>query len=191
MDTCPYLTIGIKPIPSSELLGDSRCGQCEVAQILDSLTDRNVKRAGTECQLAMLSMVEGDPGKSWIRSKSNEVSPLIPKIIADHDVILGGDRRQYRAERGVWIKRTMGSGKGTFLIRDSCQLCIAENVAQELSATVDQGVVLIKAAVQVGKTRLVEQDDERVLLVDELLKQCAITVRPEGELGLLDVDISE
>src|SRR5690606_76586 len=92
MDTCPYLVVGIKPIPSSEFLGHGRSGQCEVAQVLDSLADRNVKSAGTESQLAMFSMVEGDSWGRWIRSKTNEVSPFITEIIADHDIVLRGDR---------------------------------------------------------------------------------------------------
>ncbi|MNR48566.1 hypothetical protein D3C85_1678160 [compost metagenome] len=71
----------------------------------------------------------------------------------------------------------MDSGKGTFLVRDSSQLCIAEEVAQELIATVHQGVVLVKVAVQIGKARLVEQDNVRVFFVDELLKQNATFVR--------------
>ncbi|ALJ29430.1 hypothetical protein AOT14_30810 [Stenotrophomonas acidaminiphila] len=72
----------------------------------------------------------------------------------------------------------MGNGKGTFLIRDSSQFCIGEEVAQELTATVHQGVVLVKVAVQVSKLELIEQDYECVFFVDELLKQNATFVCP-------------
>ena len=99
MNTSPYPVVGIKPTPPSELFGHGRSGQCEVAQVLDSLADRNVKRAGTESQLSVLGMVEGESWGSWIRSKTNEISPFITEVIADYDIVLGGDRRQYRAER--------------------------------------------------------------------------------------------
>ncbi|MNR10157.1 hypothetical protein D3C85_1263920 [compost metagenome] len=57
-----------------------------------------MKRAGAESQLSVLGMVEGNSWGGWIRSKTDEVSPFIIEIIADHDIVLGGDRRQYRTE---------------------------------------------------------------------------------------------
>ena len=99
MDTCLHPVVSIKPIPSSEFLGHGWCGQIEITQVFDSLADRNVERAGTESQLPVLSMVEGDSWGGWIGSEADKISPFITEIIADHDIVLGGNRRQYRAER--------------------------------------------------------------------------------------------
>jgi glutamate synthase domain-containing protein 1 len=75
------------------------------------------------------------PDQFYREEMANKVSPFITEIIADHDIVFWRDRRQNRAERGVKIERLMGSGKGTFLIRDSSELRIAEKVAQKLRPT--------------------------------------------------------
>ena len=137
----------------------------------------------------MLCVIKGDAWRAARVVEPYEVGPLVAEIITDKHFIAVCDLGLDDSKCRVRVEGHMLFSKRPFFIDYICKQGFWAQVAQERLPSVGQPVIAKQCSVDIGKGKVVEEQDEPILPVNVSAKRHSIRVLSERIIGAFDLNV--